>query len=163
MHGTERMFGVEASERLRRAMIQKFCRFGLQELDWASFSHPGPPDFFLALFGLALGSSRTRTARAVVADRRGSFAAPFWRLPLATGTLPRPNLAPRCRQLASVSSDLFILLWKITMHRTERIFGVVGVEASERLRRALIRNFWRVGLQEFDLASFARPGPPESF
>jgi hypothetical protein len=56
MHRTERMFGVEASERLRRAMIRNFFRFGLQELDWVSFSHPGLPEFFLALFGLALGS-----------------------------------------------------------------------------------------------------------
>jgi hypothetical protein len=156
---------------------------------------PGASGAFLALFGLVLGSYRARTARAVVADRRGSFGAPCWRLPLATGTLPRPNLSPRCRQLASVrgtmsslplatgtlprpnpprrcrqvasvSSDILFLviksghashgtqvdeelLRKITMLRTER---QSLLEASERLRRAMIRNFFRSG-----------PGPPESF
>jgi hypothetical protein len=45
------------------------------------------------------------------------------------------------------------------MHRAERRFGV---EASERLGRAMIRNFCRLGLQELDLENFALSGLPES-
>jgi hypothetical protein len=48
----------------------------------------------------------------------------------------------------------------MSMHRTERMFGV---EASEGLRRATMRNFFRCGLQELDLENFALPGPAESF
>jgi hypothetical protein len=111
MHRTERKFFRETSERLRRAMIGKLfvlCSWtsiwltlrsrGLRDLLSIALScsgqladtngthgggrHAAASGVFQALFGLALGSPRTRTAPAVVVDRQGSFAAPFRACPL---------------------------------------------------------------------------------
>ena len=77
--------------------------FGAPGARFEGLCAPGASGVFWALFGLALGSSRTRTACAVVVDRQGSFAAPF-REPApcngyAPAAKPATPLSAACQRL----------------------------------------------------------------
>jgi hypothetical protein len=79
--------------------------------------------------------------RAVVVDRQGSFAAPFWSLPFCKRVRSRGQTCHPGVGSLPASQATCLFGYEMSMHRTERMFGV---EASERLRRAMMRNFFCV-------------------